>query len=298
MSTSGRLHRGVTRRIGGLVHPVWPGEIRDVVFVVGCPRSGTSVFGRILSHYPDFLYMHEPRYIWRQVNPALNVWRGHETRGQLAWDAGDVDDADRRRLARWFHLARTLGLRRRLVEKMPLNVFRLPWLAATFPEAQFIHVIRHARDAALSLREAVGRWFSAERGYEAGHWASSWNYTMFEEYAEGVPELRDKVALVRAHDDDYARGLLVWLCSVWAGCQAGRNLGEARYLEVRYEPLVADPPAELRRVLDFLGEPFDATPVDHARAVLHRQSVRKPDPNPQATRAIAGDLLAKLGYEV
>jgi hypothetical protein len=281
-----------------VLHSFWPGEIRDVVFVVGCPRSGTSVFGRILGHYPDLFYMHEPRYIWRQVNPALNVWRGHETRGRLAWDAGDVNEQDRRRLARWFHLALALGLRRRLVEKMPLNVFRLPWLASTFPEAQFIHVIRHARDAALSLQEAVGRWFSAERGYEPGHWASSWNYLMFEEYAEGVPELQDKVSLVRAHDDDYARALLVWLCSVWAGCRTGRELGESRYLEVRYEFLVADPAAKLHHVFDFLDEPPDPATVDHARAVLHGRSLRKPDPNPQATRVIAGDLLAELGYEV
>ena len=297
MPLSGRLHRGLTRRIGKALHPFWPGEIQDIVFVVGCPRSGTSVFGQILSRHRHFLYMHEPRYIWRHVDPALNIWRGHGTRGRLVWRAGDVDEETGRRLARWFHLALTLGLRRRLVEKMPLNVFRLPWLAATFPRAQVIHVVRHARDAALSLQEAVARWFSAERGYAPGHWATSWNYAMFEDYARGVPALRDRVPLVRARDDDYARALLVWACSVWAGRRAGDDLGAGRYFEVRYEALVDDPAAELQRVSDYLGEPVDPATVAEARAVLHHRSVHKPDPDPALTRAIAGDLLAELGYE-
>lgn len=297
MPMSARLHRGLTRRLGQVIHPFWPGEIRDVVFVVGCPRSGTSVFGRILSHHPELLYMHEPRYIWRRINPQLNVWRGHVTHGRLYWDASDLDDGERQRLARWFHLALTLGFRRRLVEKMPLNVFRLRWLAASFPEARFIHVVRHGRDVALSLQESVARWFSAERGYEPGHWATSWYYLMFEEYAEGVPVLRDRLPLVRAAEDDYARALLVWLCSMWEGHQAGRELGQEQYLEVRYESLVADPAGELQRVFGFLGESVDPATVDYARTVLHGRSVHKPDPAPQTTQAIAGTLLAELGYE-
>lgn len=298
MPESSRLHRGVTRRVGPHVAPVWRGEARDMVFVVGCPRSGTSVFGRVLSQHPHMLYMHEPRYIWRGINPSLNVWRGHATRGQLHWDENDLDEAERRTLASWLHLAQTLGGRRRLVEKTPLNVFRIRWLAAMFPQAKFIHVIRHARDVALSMQVAVARWFSAERGYEDDYWQASWHYTIFEEYAQAVPELADSLLAVRAADDNYARCLFVWLCSVWAGCQAGCDTGTERYSELRYESLVLEPEAEVRRVLGFLEEPVDDGAMAQALAMLHSDSVRKPDPQPEVTAAIAGPLLAQLGYEV
>jgi hypothetical protein len=242
--------------------------------------------------------MHEPRYIWRGINPRLNVWRGHTTKGDLYWDEEDVDQAERRHLAKWFSIAHTVGGGRRLVEKTPLNVFRIRWLAAMFPEARFIHVIRHARDVALSMQEAVGRWFSAERGYDDGYWESSWHYTMFEEYAQGVPELRQSLQVVRAADDSYARCLFVWLCSVWAGWQAGGEIGTGRYSELRYEGLVWNPATELRSVLEFLEESVDQGVVAQARAMLHADSVRKPDPQPEVTAAIAGPMLAQLGYEV
>lgn len=304
MAQSTRLHRALTRRLGRYVFQYWPGEIRRPVFVVGCPRSGTTVFGQILARHPGLLYLHEPRYIWREVNPRLNVWRGHETEGVLRWDATDVDPDERTRLARWFHLASVLGGgRRRLVEKMPLNVFRLRWLAAMFPDAQFIHVIRHGRDVALSMQQAVGRWFSAERDYPDRFWASSWHYGMFADYARQVPALGDMAELADSHGDDYARCLLVWLCCVWEGLDAERDLVTGQLLQLRYEDLVRDPEAELETVFDFLGgldhsaKRGISPTLAYAEAVLHAGSLRKPDPYPQVTHAVAGEMLARLGYE-
>lgn len=288
----------MTRRLGKWLHPIWPGEISDIVFIVGCPRSGTTIFGQILSQHPDFLYMHEPLYVWRHLNPQLNVWEGYETRGVLCWGADDVNETERHRLAKWFHLARTLSGQRRLVEKLPLNVFRVHWLSAMFPKAKFIHVVRHGRDVALSLQEAVDRWFSSQRDYPEGYWESSWHYLMFEEYAAAVPELSEALDVVRARGNNYARSLFVWLCSTWQGRQAGQELGNHRLLQVRYEDLIRDPATELREVLTFLEEPLHEDVVRHARTVLHDSSLRKPDPDPEATRAIAGAMLAELGYEV
>jgi hypothetical protein len=298
MSESGRLHRGITRRVGKWLHPFWPGRITDIVFIVGCPRSGTSVFGQLLSQYPDFLYMHEPRYIWRHVNTKLNVWRGHDMHGRLYWDAEDIDRRERQLLEKWFHLALTLSGQRRLVEKLPLNVFRVHWLAAMFPEAKFIHVVRHARDVALSMQEAVEKWFSQDRGYPEGYWESSWHYHMFEDHAKGVPELAEKLELVRAQSNNYARCLFVWLCSVWEGYQAGQDIGGERQLRVRYEDLVRDPVNELSRVFEFLQEPIDQRTIAHAHRVLHADSLTKPDPDQEVTKAIAGTMLTEVGYEV
>lgn len=297
MAQSNRLHRAITRRLGKHLARLWPGEISRPVFVVGCPRSGTTILGRVLASCPGLFYMHEPRYIWRDVNPELNVWRGHAAIGVLRWDATGVDPAERTRLARWFHLALVLGGgRRRLVEKMPLNVFRLRWLAAMFPDAQFIHVIRHGRDVALSMQEAVGRWFSGERGYPDGYWASSWHYRMFADFSRQVPALGRMADLADTHGDDYARCLLVWLCCVWEGLEAEADLGGGRLLRVRYEHLVRDPASELRTVFEFLGGVDRGAPLAYARTVLHAGSLHKPDPDPGATHAIAGEMLARLGY--
>jgi hypothetical protein len=266
--------------------------------VVGCPRSGTSVLGSILGDYPGFLYMREPRYIWCSVDPRLNVWGAQVRGGVLCWGQGDVRDREARRLQQWFHLALTVSGQRRLVEKLPLNVFRLRWLAAIFPDAKFLHIVRHARDVALSLETAVKRWFRPERGYPSDYWESNWNYLMFEDYAESQPELRNELHLVRTQTDNYARSLFVWLCSVWEGHQAGQELGPETLLQLRYEDLIRNPETELGRVLEFLGEPIHEKTFKRAGAVLHNRSIRKADPRPELTDALAGKMLRELGYEM
>ncbi len=98
--------------------------------------------------------------------------------------------------------------------------------------------------------------------------------------------------------DNYPRGLLVWLCSVWEGRQAGHELGQERYLEVRYESLISDPEQELISVFYFLNEPLNNSVITFAERVLQSNSIDKTDPDPTSTRAIAGDLLYELGYRV
>jgi len=266
-----------------------------MVFIVGCPRSGTTVFGQILAQYPDFMYLHEPRYIWCHQNSKLDVWGTNAENGVLYWGAEDIDPQERDRFAKWFHLALTLSGRRRLLEKLPLNVFRIRWLAGMFPKAKFIHLIRHGRDTALSLEKAVAQWFPTDR-YSEGYWESSRNYLMFEEYAENVPELSKKLDFVRQQADNYSRSLFVWLCSVWEGQRAGEEIGDKRYAQVRYEDLIRDPGVQLNRVFQFMEEPVDENVITYASTNLFADSVKKPDPNPNVTMTIAGDMLKELGY--
>jgi hypothetical protein len=94
---------------------------------------------------------------------------------------------------------------------------------------------------------------------------------------------------------------------------AGRALGEQRFLELRYEDLVADVPGQLGRLFDFLGV---ATPPDAGR--LHRVpenlgaakgarevvagntgkwKSRMPPEQRRAIEALTGDMLDAYGYE-
>jgi hypothetical protein len=56
------------------LHRYWPGRIENPVFIVGCPRSGTTILGQILGQTPSFFYLNEPRYIWCHVRPELDIW--------------------------------------------------------------------------------------------------------------------------------------------------------------------------------------------------------------------------------
>jgi hypothetical protein len=112
---------------------------------------------------------------------------------------------------------------------------------------------------------------------------------------------------------------LLWRSSVAAGRRAGRLLGPGRYREVRYEQLVTDPEQVLRETCGFLDLPFDAAMLryhDRAGDVVDGFRIRSehrhlaqpptaglrdwrrdmPDRELRLFEAVAGDLLAELGY--
>lgn len=59
---------------------------------------------------------------------------------------------------------------------------------------------------------------------------------------------------------------LHWKSRTMAGRTSGLRLGPDRYLEVKYEDLVRDPEASLRRVCEWLGVPFDVRMLDHTES--------------------------------
>ncbi len=290
MSQPTPTERRIIYRAGRMVHRLWPREEQAPLFIVGCPRSGTTILGEIISQHPDCFYLFEPRPIWVQVEPRLNIWGENAQGGQLVWEAAHYQANHALRLRRWFHFARSLGRKPRLVEKLPLNVFRLPWMAQVFPNARFIHIIRHGRDAALSLAKLVSRRFPP------GYWETHWNYLMFEQYAARHADLRPALQGAQNAPDNYGRALLVWACAVHAGLRARSRLGE-RLLEIHYEDLVTRPRPTLEKLLAFAELSPAPRVIAHAQNTLHPHSLHKPDPAPALTQAIAGGFLKQNGYD-
>ena len=116
------------------------------VFVVGLPRSGTTLIEQILASHG-------------QVFGAGEITLVHQTMTALAGQDADLFEGLRRldrptagRLASQ-HLERLRALNRealRIVDKMPENYLYLGPLATLFPRAKFIHCRRDLRDVAVS----------------------------------------------------------------------------------------------------------------------------------------------------
>jgi hypothetical protein len=167
-------------------------------------------------------------------------------------------------------------------DKTPMYMRHLSLVERLFPDAQYVHLIRDGRDAALA----------------------------FLDMPEGV------VTRTWAHPRSPAGFACEWKTEVAGARDLGRRVGPSRYLEVRYEDLVADTAGVVRAICDFAGLPFEPGMLDYAGAVdvsakPHHQRLREPptrgvrDWRTQMSRddvrrfeAIAGDLLAELGYEL
>lgn len=165
-------------------------------------------------------------------------------------------------------------------DKTPMYMQNLRLLERLFPDALFVHLIRDGRDAATSF-------LSMPRGIVTETWM---------------------------HPRTPADFACQWRTEVSAARRLGGRVG-SRYLEVRYEDLVADVESGLRRICEFAGLEYESQLADYAgnvdvSAKPHQQSLKQPptkglrDWRTQMSPAdvtafehVAGDLLRELGYE-
>jgi len=125
-----------------------PDAQRSPVFVIGFPRSGTTLLEQMLDAHPGFRSMDERGYVYQLIERM-------ERAGQYYPAAlADLDqtDADQLRAVYWRLVDRTLPDlgQKRLIDKNPLNMLCLPMILRIFPAARIILCLRHPCDVLLS----------------------------------------------------------------------------------------------------------------------------------------------------
>lgn len=118
------------------------------IFVVGFPRSGTTMLEQMLDAHPTLVSMDEQPFLQGVSEKVLAL--GLEYPEAL----GGLDDATCEMLIRhyWNKVAElvTLDQGQRLVDKNPLNLLHLPLISRLFPDAPIILALRHPCDVVLS----------------------------------------------------------------------------------------------------------------------------------------------------
>ena len=200
-------------------------DVAQPIFVLGFPRSGTTLMEQTLSAHPRIVAGDELPLINdltglmpRMLNSPLGypealaeLWMGDHRE-----DLASLRDHYLRKVAQLGVVPDTAGW---FTDKMPLNETHLGLIALLFPEAPLIHVIRHPLDIMIS---AISNHFTH------GFFCASALETAARHYVRVMD-------LVQSYRAEMA----------------------LRYLPVRYEDMVTDQEATVRSVLDFIGEKFD-----------------------------------------
>jgi tetratricopeptide (TPR) repeat protein len=117
------------------------------VFLIGFPRSGTTLLDQILSSHSGIVCLEESEHFSDAVGAVL-------TTAERAWDIGGISDAevDQIREGYWARVraAADIGDGVLVIDKFPLNVVVLPWIKRIFPDAKIIFALRDPRDVILS----------------------------------------------------------------------------------------------------------------------------------------------------
>jgi hypothetical protein len=200
------------------------------IFIVGFPRSGTTLLEQILDAHPLLQSMDEQPFLQRAVSQVTA--RGVRYPAELGKLTGEA--LDEIRASYWQRVRARAHLEpgRRLVDKNPLNMILLPLIQRLFPNARIILAVRHPCDTVLSC--------------------------FLQHFRSDLALLcRDLNALARA----YSRAFGFWYAQ-WP------LLRPCSY-ELQYEHLIADFAAEVVKLNDFLELPWNEAmlaPGQHALA--------------------------------
>ena len=214
---------------------------RAPVFVLGCPRSGTTLLYHMLLSAGNFAVYRaesqvfnllEPRFgdlrIARNRRKLLEAWETSNLFTKTGLEASQVEEAvmancenagDFLRIVMEL-MARKQGVER-WAETTPDHLLAVPRIKQTIPNALVIHIIRDGRDVALSL--------------EKQHWIHPFPWD---------------------HGKELLAAATYWEWIVNQGRAHGRALGND-YKEIRYEDLVVDPRSTLSELGEFIGQDLD-----------------------------------------
>ncbi|MGO9948848.1 MAG: tetratricopeptide repeat protein [Steroidobacteraceae bacterium] len=186
------------------------------VFIIGMPRSGTSLTEQILASHPAVFGAGELTF-WGSAFAAYEA-AGLKSRSGASLMPGIAGDY----LQRLMSLSREA---RRVIDKMPANFLYAGLIHAAFPQARIIHMQRHPIDTCLSI--------------------------YFQNFFNREPYTNDFANLAHYYRE-YLR-----ITDHWRAV-----LPSATLLEIPYEALIADQEGWTRRMLDFVGLPWDSKCLD------------------------------------
>lgn len=211
------------------------------VFTIGCVRSGTTLLYHMLLSAGDFavyrsesnaINLLEPRFgnlgIRKNRERLMRAWLDSKLFAVSGLDANDITEKVLEKCTNGGNflrivmeeIARKQGVHR-WADCTPEHLLYLPRIKETIPDALIVHIIRDARDVALSAEK--------------------------QNFVRPLPW--DKTPRTMAAG-------IYWEWIVNRGRRDGRALGQD-YLEVRFEDLVTDPPSVLSRIGEFIDHDLD-----------------------------------------
>lgn len=217
----------------------------DLVFVVGMPRTGTTLTDRILSSHSQITSAGELAHF------GLILKQASRTSSPYVLDPETLKRAETVDLQKVGEAYREATQRLRLgspcmIDKMPLNILYAPLILKALPEARIVCVRRGAMDTCLSNYRQLFRTSYSYYNY-------SYDLTHTAAYYAGFSQLVDRLSAV---------------------------LPANRFTTLRYEDVIAEQERETRRLFDFVGLPFEeatlrfhenAAPTATASSVQVRQ---------------------------
>ena len=212
------------------------------IFIVGQPRTGTTLVERIISSHSQVHSAGELRHFAISIRRLADYRKPERYSAGLVRRAAGLDGAELGRL--YFDASRIMrGDSARFVDKMPLNFQYVPLILSALPRAKIIHLVRDPMDACFSSFKHL--------------------------FADAYLHSYEQGEMAR-HHARYLRLMETW-----------RRRFPGRFLDVAYEDVARELEPNARAIIEYLELPWEKACLqfhrqDAAVATASAVQVREP----------------------
>ena len=268
------------------------------IFIIGTGRSGTSILGTLLSMHRQVGFLNEPKALWHVMYPEEDLV-GTYSRGPAKYrlTAEDASAGVSQIAHRLYSAYLTTVASRRVIDKYPEAVFRIPFVRALFPDAKFIFIVRNGWDTCQSI-ESWSQRLGVEVQTENHDWWGADNRKwklLWEQVIKTHIDLKTVLPAREQLENPLDMAALEWIVSMREGLHWMHQYPDCIHM-VRYEDLVADPENCLTKILEFCELPQDCRFLNYAVKRLFSTSARPKFSMHPSIQPYFEDMMQTLNY--
>lgn len=273
-------------------------KVEQPIFILGTGRSGTTILGIVMSMHKQVAFLNEPKALWHSVFPNEDLI-GSYSRGQANYILTEKDaDADSiKKMHRIFGYYLTTVFSKRVLDKYPELVFRIPFLKKIFPDFKAIFLYRNGWDTAISsagwstihgelVNDETHNWW----GVNNRKWDLLCNQVIAID-----DELGQHINQIKAFDNEVDKSIVEWIISMKYGMNVCKQFPD-HVIGISYEDLAAKPESTLAKICNFCNLPDDDKLLGYARRTLSPAPSKKPTAINPLLQASFNRIMHEMGY--
>lgn len=274
-------------------------KVKSPLFILGTGRSGTTILGVVLSMHQDVGFLNEPKAIWHSIYPNEDII-GNYTRDKAYYrlDQNNSNDNIKQAAHRLYGTYLATVLSKRVVDKYPELVFRVPFVRQIFPDAKFIFLVRNGWDTCASIDKWSSRCGEQKNGEIHDWWGADqrkWKL-MINELIEPDSYFKSILGDLKGLTKHTDMAALEWIVTMREGLLRLKENPNCM-LMLRYEDLIDNPRLYLSNISEFADFSHDEKYLSYGQSTLIKTPKHLPfDLHPCLTVPF-NETMNALGYQ-
>lgn len=273
-------------------------KVEKPIFIIGIGRSGSTILGMLFHMHPACGFLNEPKAMWNAIFPDEDLIGSYSRQSAYyRLEERNVTAEIKLRAQRIFGFYLFITGARRVVDKYPEMVFRVPFLKAIFPDARFVFLIRNGYDTIASIAAWSNKNKKFLRNEKHDWWGANdrkWHLLLDQivPYDDMLSPYQQEISREKSQE---ARAAVEWITSMREGLKNLARFPDSIF-PIHYEQLTQNPRRELLQLVKFCDLEENEVFFSYAEEVLRPATPKSTVPLPDYLREAFEDLMLELGY--